>query len=212
MTYTPSYKYIPPLEFHALTFIYDTACAVFGLGRGFQKNILGLIKIHPEDVVLDVGCGTAMFLKVMGRNVKFKHAYGVDPDPGALTIAQRRLTPFKNISLIRAFAEEIPLEEASVDLCFSTFAFHHFPTPIKLKAIQEIHRVLKPDGKVIITDFGRPASPLLKVVLKIGGKLEYMDGNLEGVIPQFLAMSGFHGIEVKYRQFPAIQSVVAVKI
>jgi len=72
--------------------------------------------------------------------------------------------------------------------------FHHLPTSAKKKTISEIHRVLKPDGKFFLVDFGKPASFLGKILLFAGSLVdgkETMKANMDGVLPLYLQESKF---------------------
>jgi len=47
---------------------------------------------------------------------------------------------------------DIPLPDETADTVITTYAFHHIPDEEKEKAIKEMFRVLKPDGRLIIAD------------------------------------------------------------
>lgn len=206
MTYTPNYKYIPPISLSILTPIYDFVCAITGLGEKFKKKVLESVKLKDGMIVADIGCGTGVFLKIAKErypNVKF---IGLDPDKKALAIAERRLKNGLDIELKEAFAESLPLHDHSVDVCFSTLAFHHMPDDIKCKAIREIHRVLKPDGITVIADFGEIKNPFLRKLF-FWEHLEYIKGNFNGLIPRYLEEAGFRNVEIAGSHFPAIKLV-----
>jgi len=134
-------------------------------------------------------------------------------DKEALAIAKRRLLKKNlNVELHEAFAESLPLPNASADVCFSTLAFHHMPNTIKQKAIQEIHRVLKPGGRVVIADFGATDSRWLRALLRLFEKIEYIEGNFKGLIPHYLKQADFQEIIVAKKHFPAIHIVIAHKM
>ncbi len=161
--------------------------------------------------IADIGCGTGVFLKVAKQtypNVKF---IGIDPDRDALAIAERRLVKKGlEVKLKEAFAESLPLADQSVDICFSTLAFHHLPDEIKLKALQEMQRVLKPHGIVVIADFGESKSIFLRKILFFE-KLEYLEGNLKGLIPQYLKEAGFNQPKTIGKHFPGVKIITAQK-
>jgi ubiquinone/menaquinone biosynthesis C-methylase UbiE len=103
----------------------------------------------------------------------------VAPGPGYLTVALAKLGPFKITGLdisqsfvrmaseqakregvaarfIHASASDIPLEDGLFDLIICRAAFKNFSEP--LKALNEMHRVLKPNGRAIIIDLRKDAS------------------------------------------------------
>ncbi len=211
MSYKPNYKYIPPITWPVLTPLYDFACTISGLGSGFKARVLNSVQLRDGMTVADIGCGTGVFLKVAKQKYPNVRFIGLDPDKQALAIAERRLAESRlSVELKEAFSESLPLPDQSVDVCFSTLAFHHMPNNIKRDAMKEIYRVLKDGGKVIIGDFGATESLLLRKILFFE-KLEYIDGNFKGLIPQYLKEANFKNIKVVNHHFPGIDIVVAKK-
>jgi ubiquinone/menaquinone biosynthesis C-methylase UbiE len=103
----------------------------------------------------------------------------IAPGPGYLSIALAKLGPFKITGLdisesfvkmasqsakregvvarfIHGSASDIPLEDGLFDLIVCRAAFKNFSEP--LKALNEMHRVLKPGGRAIIIDLRKDAS------------------------------------------------------
>lgn len=210
MTYKPNYKFIPPLNFDWLTPAYDFLCSITGLGKSFKKKILDIGKIEGSQIVVDVGCGTGIFLQIAGEKFPNTEIIGIDPDRRSLQIAKKRTKKFSNIQYIEAFGEKIPLESETVDICFSTLALHHMPDDMKKKTLEEIFRILKKGGKVIITDFGKLKKKIYKYILFFE-HIEYLKGNLDGLIPQYMEKAGFKNIKLAGKKFPNIHILTAQK-
>lgn len=211
MKYEPNYKYIPPIKWPRLVPFYDFLCLIVGLGPGFQAKILNSVNLHNGMTVADIGCGTGVFLKIAKQKYPNIRLIGLDPDKHALSIAQRRLAKDQlEVETKEAFAESLPLEDRSVDVCFSSLVFHHMPDNIKRDAIKEIYRVLKDGGEMIITDFGARKNPILRKILFFE-KREYIDGNFKGLILQFLQETNFKNIKIINRHFPSIDIIIAEK-
>lgn len=92
--------------------------------------------------VVDLGCGTGRWLAAQaaafaGTPVEL---IGVDPSLGMLSEAVAKGLP----RLVRARAEEVPLDDESVDYVFTGFAFHHFAD--KDRALDEVGRLLRSGG------------------------------------------------------------------
>lgn len=209
MTYEPTYHYLPPASHRRLTPLYDIGCTLLGLGKKFKKKVLDAQPLVGGMTVIDVGCGTGVFLEIAKQKYPGVRFIGIDPDKDALAIAKKRFErAHLDIELIHSFAESLPLENASVDICFSTLAFHHMPDEIKERAIKEIYRVLKPGGAIIIADFGPSDSTAFRKALFFE-KLEYIEGNLKGLIPKFLTDTGFSPPEVIGRHWPGIAILTA---
>jgi len=96
--------------------------------------------------VLDVGCGTGRLLRSAHRRWPNARLVGVDPSEGMIQ-AGRDLTPAE---LHIAGAEAIPLPDRSIDLAFSTIAFHHWAD--QGGGLREVARVLRPGGGFVLVD------------------------------------------------------------
>jgi len=211
MNYKPDYRYIPPITWPILTPLYDFFCVIGGLGTRFKKKVLRAISLREGMHVLDIGCGTGVLLKAAKEMYPKVSFIGCDPNKKALAIAERRLAKAKlSVELTEAFAESLPFPNGSLDVCFSTLAFHHMPNEIKRRAIAECYRILSPGGRIVIADLGETKSILLRKALFFE-KIEYLEGNFTGVIPRFLTEAGFKGIRIVGRHFPCIDIIVAEK-
>ena len=209
MNYQPEYKYIPPFEYHFLTRIYDYILILAGFGRKFREKIVNAVEVKNGQKALDVGCGTGVFLHLLKQKYPGVFAVGIDPDQEALDISAKKFGP--DVKLIKSFAEALPFENESFDIVFSTLAFHHMPTEIKEQAIQEIYRVLKPGGKLVIIDFGTAKHHWFYRIVTFWESFEYMRGNLQGLLPQFMQEAGFKNVKEDSIKFPVIHLLVGNK-
>ena len=98
--------------------------------------------------VLDVGCGK-------GRNARyFDEGYtGIDIDATAIAEARQK-HPTKRFEMMSAAKLELPANE--FDLVVSTAVFHHLDDQTLISALREMKRVVKPGGKILITDIVLP--------------------------------------------------------
>jgi ubiquinone/menaquinone biosynthesis C-methylase UbiE len=212
MINNPRYKYIPPLAWNILTPIYDLSCTIIGLGKGFKRKVLKSVHLEDGFVVADIGCGTGVFLEIAKKKYPKVQFIGIDPDKKVLLRAKERLDRAQlSVELKEAFAESLPISSESVDVCFSTLAFHHMPNETKLKAMQEIYRILKPNGIIVIADFGKTKSVLFKM-LHLFEKLEHLEGNLQGFIEKQIIETGFYGLNTMDTHFPSIKIIKPQKI
>ncbi len=210
--YKPDYHVIPPMNKSWLTPWYDFLCTISGFGKRFKMKVLKLMTVKDGETIVDVGCGTGMFLELAAKKYPHVKLMGIDPDKEALVIAKSRLKKLNRpAEFHEAFAEAIPLQDVSVNICVSSLAFHHMPDLIKQKAAKEIFRILKPGGCFIIADFGKSESFLLKTLLRPFENLEYLKGNFQGLIPQFLEEAGFKNVRIIGKHFPAISIIQASK-
>ncbi len=105
--------------------------------------------------VLDLGSGTgAAFDQLLNYETT-----AIDPDKKML-----ELNTFENKVL--GSAENLPFEDNSFDNVFCSFVWRNVSDANK--ALEEVHRVLKPGGKFILLDMTRPKNSFLKILHKIG--------------------------------------------
>jgi len=102
--------------------------------------------------VLDIACGTGLFLAEVKRNYPRLAVTGVDLSEPYLAVAKRRLAAWSRVTLIEANAETLPIADASVDIVTSIYLFHELPRRARQAVAAEIRRVLKPGGRFIYVD------------------------------------------------------------
>jgi arsenite methyltransferase len=114
--------------------------------------------LRPEYVVADIGAGTGFMTAGIASLVR--QVYMLDASPAMLEAARENLREFNNIVFQEADGSALPLPEASLDVVFANMYLHHCPDP--LAAIREMARVLRPGGRLVITDLDAHAYPWLK--------------------------------------------------
>jgi ubiquinone/menaquinone biosynthesis C-methylase UbiE len=106
--------------------------------------------------VLDVGCGFAAIPVEIAREFPNTEITGIDMGEPILELGRKLVRQEgmqKQIKLERADAQDLPFESDSFDLVISTFLFHIVEDPASM--LNEIERVTKSDGKIMITDLRR---------------------------------------------------------
>ena len=211
-----SYKSVPALGKDWLTPFFDLLLEMVGLGRVLATRVLERADIQDGERVLDVGCGTATLLIAAKTGAPGTQMVGVDMDERVLQIARKKIAQHQvEVEVVQAGAEHLPFPPASFDVVTSTLVFHHLPTEIKHQAMQEIYRVLTPDGRFLLADFGRPEGLLLSSFFALGGLVQadearYIQDNKEGKLPRFLKEAGFAVQELPPR-YRGVQFLLATK-
>lgn len=103
----------------------------------------------PQGVVVaDVGTGTGFVLEGL---VELAHSLvGFDESPEMLAVARARFADRPQVRFEQSDGRTLPAPDRTFDAVFANMYLHHAPDPGK--AIMEMVRVLKPGGKLIITD------------------------------------------------------------
>ncbi len=134
------------------------------INRGLR--ILGLRLFLPKEgmAILDVGCGTGLYLELYR---KYRCAmYGIDSSPSMLEIAKKRLGNSAKLHL--GDASGMPYGDRSFDLVIAMLALHEMNHVTRSSVIREMKRVLKDSGHLLFIDFHPgPIRPLQGWITKL---------------------------------------------
>lgn len=139
---------------------YDLLAWLFTRGRerAFRERLIELAGLEPGQSVLDIGCGTGTLAIAATRHVQSTGTvHGIDASPQMVARATRKAAKARAQALFNvAAAEQLPFPDGSFDVVLSTLMLHHLPRTSRQQCANEIRRVLKPGGRVLAVDFGRP--------------------------------------------------------
>ncbi len=128
----------------------EAGIANLGLGCG---NPVALSDIKEGETVLDLGSGAGIDCFLAAKKVGLKgKIIGLDFNDDMLELARSNAKKLglKNVEFIKGDIEKIPLPNNSVNVIISNCVINLAPD--KDKVFSEIHRVLKPNGRVYISD------------------------------------------------------------
>ncbi len=176
---------------------FDSASAEWDALRselfGARADLLGaLALLDPSLVVGDLGCGTGALSAALAPHVA--RVYAVDASPAMLSAAADRLSGFDNVMTAKGLLEALPIESGELDAAVIMLVLHHVTDP--LCALREVHRVLRPGGRLLLVDMQSHAKERYRETMG-----HVWLGFDESAVGSWLTEAGF--VSVRYRALPA---------
>jgi demethylmenaquinone methyltransferase/2-methoxy-6-polyprenyl-1,4-benzoquinol methylase len=177
----------------------------FGLHRLWKCRLIRLAGIRPGELALDVCCGTgdvAFALAAAGATVT-----GFDFSEPMLAVARNRaraVAPGASPVFQQGDALNLPFADASFDVVTISYGLRNLADFDR--GVRELARVLRPGGRLLVLDFGKPDNALwrwgyfqyLRWLVPIFGRLFCGDGDTHGYILESLKKyPAQRGVDVK---------------
>jgi len=124
-----------------------------------RKKAMIVSGVNIGDTAADIGAGTGFMSEVLLDNhIK---VVAVDHSEEMISVLKQKFGQNTRIKFILANAEQMNISNNSVDYVFANMYLHHTEDPES--AIKEMSRILKPGGKMIITDLDVHNNQFLKI-------------------------------------------------
>lgn len=165
-------------HYNSLVPVYD---AQYGEEQDAKmKAALSSTNLKKDSLVLDVGCGTGLLFKHVGRSVKL--LVGLDMSSRILKEARKRVKQLPTIAVVRADADFTPFQNNVFDATFAITLLQNVPDP--LVTLREMKRVSKDRAFIVITglkkEFSREAFVKLLQRAGLGVSVIESGGELKG--------------------------------
>lgn len=117
-----------------------------------SEKIIEYLNLNKDDAIADLGAGNGYFTLPLAAKTE-NQVYAVDIEPRMLAFLKELAEKegIANISYIESDLENIQLDDCSVDKVMAAFVIHEVPDPAK--ALREIKRILKLDGKFLLIEW-----------------------------------------------------------
>lgn len=123
--------------------------------------------IKPGDKVLDLGCGNGRLYQILAK--KQVLYTGLDQSGELIALAKEKVS---EAEFVVGEMTELSFVAESFDAIFAIASFNHIPGPeLQLKSLQEMKRVLKPGGLIIMTNWNLLSDSAQKNITKHGWKV-----------------------------------------
>jgi len=176
---------------------FSTAAGVWDAMRadliGRRTDLLALLDLIDDSwTVGDLGCGTGHVSAALAPCVR--RVIAVDESGPMLAAAEERVKSFGNVELRSGTIERLPIEDETLDAAVLFLVAHFISDPAR--AMQEIRRVLKPGGRLLIVDL--LAHERAEYVVQLGHVWQGFD---ESRVVRWLQDTGF--TSCRYCELPA---------
>jgi len=173
----------------------------FGREDALRAMTVNLAQVKQGDCVLEVGCATGtLSLAAKQQTGPTGSVFGIDIIPGMIEVSQKKAVQAKlDVTFQLGNIEDIPFPNDNFDVVICSFMIFHMSEKVRNKGIEEIYRVLKPQGKFLILDLALPPQPVSRRILKVllGFMLKH---DLKELQPK-MESSGFSQIEISQAKF-----------
>jgi ubiquinone/menaquinone biosynthesis C-methylase UbiE len=113
-----------------------------------RERALAVAEVERGREAADLGAGAGFITQgLVERGVR---VIAVDRSPAMLDVLRGKFRGTGTVDCRAGEAESVPIVDAAVDYCFANMVLHHVERP--LVAIEEMARILKPGGRVVVTD------------------------------------------------------------
>jgi SAM-dependent methyltransferase len=113
---------------------------------------VALLAPRPDDLILEIGFGPGIAIEALAGVVSRGRVVGIDISQTMLAVARKRNAQAVcegRVELKCGEASHLPFPRDYFDTAFGIHTLYFWPQP--LDALREVHRVLKPSGKLVLT-------------------------------------------------------------
>ncbi len=201
-----------PVEIGKIREVYNKISRIYFLATPLEKKArmrgIELARIQPDDKVLEVAVGIGhSFFEILKRVGRDNTVYGFDLSPAMLEKTRKLATKkgYSNFELRDGDARRLPFPDETFDVVYNSYMLDLIPIKDFSVILNEFHRVLKKDGRLILVNLSKKdSSPVF--IEKIYKQAPYLLGGCRPVLmASFAQQAGFRNVirEVPDSIFPS---------
>lgn len=198
-------SFTPALGRAELTGSYDHVIAVMTREKKWRGLLLKSLAPLPDDVIVDIGCGTGTFAIMVAVTVPDARIIAVDPDPAVLALAFKKAAISKaEIEFVQAIGgdriDSLPYEQVSKVV--TSLVLHQCSMEAKTALLRNAYALLAPGGSLFVADYGLQRSLLMQMLFN---QVRSLDGyentraNKNGLIPVLIEEAGFSHVAEEWQ-------------
>jgi demethylmenaquinone methyltransferase/2-methoxy-6-polyprenyl-1,4-benzoquinol methylase len=158
-------------HFNSVAHVYDfmNTLLSFGIHHAWKRESVRMLKLQPGDRVLDVCGGTGDLAILAGRRIGFRGRvviYDINRAMIAAGLPKVLGGPLEDrIQHVQGDAEQISFPDRSFEAAMVGFGIRNVSR--MRQGFAEMHRVLKPGGRLVCLEFSRPVWPVFRAVYDV---------------------------------------------
>lgn len=129
----------------------------FDIDKLWRKRVVRIVRKLGAKHIMDMATGTGDLAIAMAKKIDGTTIYGADFSSEMLAVAKHKIEHLglsERISLTECNAENIPLDDESVDAATVAFGVRNFEH--QREALTEIKRTIRSEGHLIVLEFSNP--------------------------------------------------------
>jgi ubiquinone/menaquinone biosynthesis C-methylase UbiE/DNA-binding HxlR family transcriptional regulator len=176
-------------------------------GKSWKGVAEALLRLMPPMVIADLGAGEGAFALLLAQRAK--KVIAVDTSANMIEVGreQARKHGVENVEYRLGDMEEVPIDDASVDLVFLSQSLHHALHPER--AVIEANRILVPGGRIVILDLMKHRFEEARE-LYADEWLGFSETELEAMLEKARFIEIHTSIVHKEQETPQFQTLLAV--
>ena len=129
----------------------------FDIDKLWRKRVVRIVRKLGAKHIMDMATGTGDLAIAMARNIESSTIYGADFSSEMLAVAKQKIAHLglsERISLTECNAENIPIDDETVDVATVAFGVRNFEH--QKEALTEMKRTIKRGGYLVVLEFSNP--------------------------------------------------------